>query len=72
MFKSLDNLSNSFTYSEMADELLDTPLGDKDWRTIYRACKDIQEKVRKVTKIEDFLIIKTGVTGSVQVNSKYL
>lgn len=72
MFKDEKKLEDRFYYSEMKDELLDTPLGDKDWRAIYRACKDIQEKVRKATKIEDFLIIKTGESGYIQVNSDYL
>ena len=42
-----------------------------EWRSIYRACKDINTKVGIQANIGDFLIVKSGKTGYTQVNSKY-
>ena len=41
---------------------------------IYRACQDIQDKVRQQTKyaIEDFLDFNSSKSGSVKINPKYL
>lgn len=64
-------------YSFMAEEkdiLLKRTLGTKYWKTFYRACDDIQNKIIKATnyKITDFLIFNTGVKGEVKINKKYL
>lgn len=47
---------------------------DKYYLNVYRACKDIQEKIQQQTKftIEDFLGFNSSQDGSVKINSKYL
>lgn len=47
---------------------------DKYHLKIFRACKDIQEKVKEQTKykIEDFLLFNSSLRGSVKINPKYL
>ncbi len=47
---------------------------DKYYLKIYRACKDVQEKIQRATKfkIDEFLIFDSKKTGSVKINEKYL
>lgn len=42
-----------------------------DWRSVYRACQDIQEKVREQAQINDFLDTTTGKTGYTAINPLY-
>lgn len=42
-----------------------------DWRGVYRACKDIENKVREQANIDDFLTTTTGKTGWVKINPLY-
>ncbi len=42
-----------------------------DHMSMYRACNDIQEKVRKQAGIENFLEIKSGKSGWVRINPAY-
>jgi hypothetical protein len=42
-----------------------------DHMSMYRACNDIQDKVRKQAGIENFLEIKSGNTGWVRINPIY-
>lgn len=55
-------------YTEILEEKF---TNEGNWRKVYRACNDIQEKVRKQTGIEDFLEITTGTTGWVRLNQRY-
>ncbi|MEI8327688.1 MAG: hypothetical protein WCG02_00950 [Candidatus Taylorbacteria bacterium] len=45
---------------------------DKDWRSMYRACNDINSKVSKQAGVSNFLFIKSGKTGYTQINKEYL
>lgn len=47
---------------------------EKYYLKIYRACKDIQEKIKEQTKhkIEDFLTFNCSERGNVKINKKYL
>ena len=47
------------------------PLEGMDWRAVYRACKDIENKVREQAGITDFLTTTTGKTGWVKINPLY-
>jgi hypothetical protein len=47
------------------------PKENAKWRKIYRACLDIQSKVKEQAKIDDFLEIHTGNTGWVRINTIY-
>jgi len=73
IFKNPDGIGAKSYYSDIYESV-----GDKavpySWRRYHRACSSIQEKIRKNTseKIDDFLIIKTGESGWVQINNKYL
>jgi hypothetical protein len=40
--------------------------------SIYRACRDINEKVSKQAEISNFLVIKSGKTGYTQINPIHL
>lgn len=42
-----------------------------EWRSIYRACQDLEKKVREQAGITDFLTTTTGKTGYVRINSPY-
>lgn len=63
-----NDLSEQSFYTEIIEKQFDKTT---KWMTIYRACNDIQEKVRKQAGIEDFLEITTGVTGWVRIKSRY-
>lgn len=64
---------NGPTEKSYYSEIIESKFAESnlDWMAIYRACKDIQQKVLKGVKIEDLLIIKTGVSGYVQLNPRY-
>jgi hypothetical protein len=72
IFENPDGLYAKSNYSEIHGALGDTEK-QYSWKLYYRACEDVQEKVRKGTpeRIEDFLIFKSGITGWVQINPKY-
>jgi hypothetical protein len=73
IFGSEEGLDCEFDYSEIAEGAFKEEYDDnKSWKKYYRACKDIQEKVREATEIKDFLDIKSGKTGWVKINEKYL
>lgn len=74
IFDNEEGLSAKNYYSEMADKLFRETTNNNKWMKYYRACNDIQDKINKELpeKISDFLIIKTGETGYVQINSEYL
>lgn len=42
------------------------------WYKYHNACMRLQEKIRKITGIEDFLKFSSGRTGSIQINPRYL
>ena len=71
IFNSPDGLSQQFSFWEIAEDTFKDEDYDKP-RKYYRACKDIQEKVRDITGIKDFLDCKSGRKGWVQINKKYL
>lgn len=73
IFTAEEGLSQQYPYAEIAEDAFESDYEEKnDWKRYYRACKDINEKVRKSTGKDDFLIFTTGRTGWVQVNKKYL
>ncbi|MDD4804057.1 MAG: hypothetical protein PHN69_02690 [Candidatus Pacebacteria bacterium] len=43
-----------------------------EWRSIYRACNDINKKVSEQASISNFLIVKTGKSGYTQINPEFL
>jgi hypothetical protein len=46
--------------------------GDRLWKTYYRACCDLRDRIAIEAGIKDFLTITTGRTGSIQINKDYL
>lgn len=69
IFKSND-LNQQFPFSEIAEDTFKE--NNDNWRKYYRACKDINNKVYKITKIDDFLEFSSGKTAWVKINEKYL
>lgn len=69
IFKS-DDLNQQFPFSEIAEDTFKE--NNDNWRKYYRACKDINDKVYKATKIDDFLEFSSGKTAWVKINEKYL
>lgn len=69
-----DNLGREFDYADIASETFKDDYRSKKnaWRKYHRACEDIQEKVRKASGVDDFLDFKSGKTGWVKINKKYL
>lgn len=73
MFTAEEGLNQQYPYAEIAQDAFNSDYeGKTAWRKYYRACEDINERVRKKTGKDDFLIFTTGRTGWVQVNEKYL
>jgi hypothetical protein len=70
IFDNEDGIGSKSYYSEMIDTKF--PKEKMEWRSVYRACLDINKKVSEQAKISEFLIIKTGISGYVQVNSEFL
>jgi hypothetical protein len=71
------NLKDDFFYSEIAeDEFGELEYKDRknSWRTYFRACQDVNEKILNQTNelVKDFLEFNTGRKGKVSVNKKYL
>lgn len=69
IFKS-EELDQQFPFSEIAEDTFKEE--NDNWRKYYRACEDINKKVYKSTKIDDFLEFSTGRTAWVKINKKYL
>lgn len=69
IFKSED-LSQQFPFSEIAEDTFKE--NNDNWRKYYRACEDINKKVYKATKIDDFLEFSSGKTAWIKINKKYL
>lgn len=44
---------------------------EKHWKSYYDACVDIQNKVKKITDVEDFLDFNSGKGMYVRLNPKY-
>ena len=71
------NLEDDFFYSEIAENEfneLDYKERKNNWRTYFRACQDINEKILNQTNelIKDFLEFNTGKKGKASINKKYL
>jgi hypothetical protein len=71
IFNSDEGLKQQFSFWEIAEDTFKDEEYDKP-RKYYRACGDIQDKVRDITGIKDFLEFKSGRKGWVQINQKYL
>lgn len=69
IFKS-DDLNQQFPFSEIAEDTFRED--NSNWRKYYRACEDVNKKVYKATKIDDFLEFSSGKTAWVKINEKYL
>jgi hypothetical protein len=73
IFNSDEGLNQEYPFAEIAnDEFDDDYVEQKSWRKYHRACQYVNEKIRKVTGIDDFLIFSSGRKGSVKINEKYL
>lgn len=73
IFNSEEGLSQEYHYAEIAEDTFCSEYREKTaWKKYYRACEDINEKIRKQTSIDDFLVFTTGRTGLVRINEKYL
>lgn len=73
LFTSEEGLEQLYHYAEIAEDTFKSEYEEKTaWKKYYRSCEDINEKIRKQTGIDDFLIFTTGRTGWVKVNEKYL
>ncbi len=70
IFDNKEGLGAKSFYSEILENKF--PKEKMDWRSVYRACLDINKKVSEQAKISNFLIIKTGISGYIQVNSEFL
>ncbi|MBU4536720.1 hypothetical protein KJ603_01620 [Patescibacteria group bacterium] len=64
-----DLKENNF-YSEIAETIYSDELY-KPYK-YNNACERLQEKIRKITGIENFLVFSSGITGSVKINPSYL
>jgi len=70
IFENEDGLRAKSYYSEIIESKF---LNEKiEWRSLYRACNDINAKVSKQASVSNFLLIKSGKSGYTQVNSAYL
>jgi hypothetical protein len=69
IFKS-DDLGQQFPFSEIAEDTFKE--NNDSWRKYYRACEDINKKVYKATRIDDFLEFSSGKTAWAKINKKYL
>lgn len=69
IFKNGD-LDQQFSFTEIAEDTFGE--NNEKWKKYYRACEDINKKVYKKTKIDDFLEFTSGKTGWVKINKKYL
>ncbi len=73
IFTAKEGLKQQYPYAEIAEDTFKSEYTEKsEWRKYYRACMDINDKARKQTGIDDFLIFSTGRTGWARVNEKYL
>lgn len=73
LFTSEEGLTQSYPYAEIAEDTFNSEYEEKTaWKKYYRACGDVNEKIRKQTGIDDFLHFTTGRTGWARVNEKYL
>lgn len=70
VFTNEDGLKEKSFYSDILESKF--PAEKMDWRSIYRACNDINKKVSEQANINKFFIVKTGKTGYAQINSDYL
>jgi hypothetical protein len=70
IFDNKEGLGAKSYYSEILENKF--PKEKLDWRSIYRASLDINKKVSEQAKISEFLIIKTGISGYLQVNPDFL
>jgi len=65
-----DDLTQQFPYREISEDTFED--FEYKWRKYQRACQDIEKKVFKNTKIDDFIEYSTGETGWIKINKKYL
>lgn len=70
IFESKEGLTAQSFYSEIIEAKF---LKENfEWRSIYRACNDINKKVSEQASISNFLIIKSGQSGYTQINHAYM
>ncbi len=69
IFKT-DDIGQDFPFTEIAEDTFNED--NEKWRKYYRACEDINKKVYKATKIDDFLEFSSGKSAWVRINKKYL
>jgi hypothetical protein len=70
IFENPDGLEAKSYYSEILDEKF--PNDHLTQRSMWRACEAINVKVSKQAGLSNFLLIKSGETGYVQINPEYL
>lgn len=74
---NIDNLSDNFFFSEMAEDIfedLEYKQDKNSWQKYYDTCKKINEKIMNGTKksVENFLIFNSGKRGCLKINPQYL
>lgn len=57
-------------YSDVVPEIY--YVKKEKWRKAYRAANMINDKIFKKSKLDNFLIIKTGITGYIQISPEYI
>jgi hypothetical protein len=73
IFDSEEGLIQEYSYWEIAEDLFEDNYSEQDaWRKYHKACEYTNEKIRKITGIDDFFIYSTGRKGTVKINKKYL
>jgi len=70
IFENEEGLQAQSFYSEIIESKF--PNSNKNNKSIYDACKDINNKVSKQANLPDFLIIKSGKSAYVEINPDYL
>lgn len=70
IFENEEGLKANSFYSEILESKF--PKEQKNWRSVYRACNDINKKVSEQALVSNFLIVKSGVSGYTQINPNYL
>ena len=70
IFENTDGLEAKSYYSEILSEKF--PNDRLTQRSMWRACEAINAKVSKQAGLSNFLLIKSGETGYVQINPEYL
>ena len=70
IFAKNERLSDINDYADIAKEKFDG--AETKPQTLWRACREINDKVQEAVSIPDFLIFSHSPRGNVRINPKYL